>query len=235
MDQAVVEIVGGTIVDGCDCGYCQSHRHQQGAVGQTDVVFEFGRDRKIELLCDRLLGVLSIVAASAEGQQDDAWAVALELEPGPTYVVNNRAALGGLISALREEPDYKPLLPHVGINLDIAHMKIAGVEAQDLRRLKAEDWVIHAHICDHPRMHTRDQVVGSWNPVERYNSKDYPYLRFLAEIDKASPTRCGRPFTKTVALELEGCGRIGWIHQSLTAMKHMVEVVRHHRTRISLE
>jgi hypothetical protein len=160
----------------------------------------------------------------AWGSSGADWAIALELEPGPAYALNDRNALAMLVQHLTGEADYVELLPHIGVNLDIAHMKIAGVEANDLEEFK--DWIVHAHIADHPGMHTVDQVVGTWSPVERSEGRDYPYLRLLSRINPDSPDRCGLPFTRTIALELEGCSRIGWIHRSLVAMKHMTEVVK---------
>ena len=145
---------------------------------------------------------------------------------------NDKSAIDTLLKLLNDDKYAAALRPHVGLNVDIAHMRIAGVKAKDLHPIR--DWIVHAHICDHPGMHTRDQVVGTWTPVERYESEFYPYLRLLAEIDPQSPERAGRPFTGAVALELEGCGRINWIHQSLVAMKRMIEVVKHYRERIPL-
>lgn len=232
MDHAVIEVVCGTIVDQCDCASCGKFRSEEHQDRRLDIVFETEREAKIRMLCDRLLEVVEHVNQSDEGKEDPCWALALELEPGPTYVFNNLEAIRMLIRCL-EEGKYKKLRPHVGINLDVAHMKIARVDATDL--VEFNDWIVHAHICDHPEMHTRDQIVGTWSQVDRYDGRHYPYLRLLAEIDPTSKKREGRPFTGTIALELEGCSRIGWIHQSLVSMKRMTEVLKHHRRRIPLQ
>lgn len=231
MEHAVVEIVCGSILDRCLCSSCEAKRGEPHEDRRRDIVIRSDRDTKIRLLCDRLLEVVGQVRESAEGSDPD-WALALELEPGPNYVLNDKATIGKLIALLRDDPKYEALRRHVGINVDIAHLNIAGVEARDL--VEFRDWILHAHLCNHPGMHTRDQVVGVWIPVERYCGEDYPYLRLLAEIDESSPDRQGRPFTRTVALELEGCSRINWVHRSLVAMKHMTEVLKHHRQELPL-
>ena len=231
MEHAVVEVVCGSILDRCRCRSCEEKRQEAGEDRRQDIVIRSERNTKIELLCDRLLDVVGQVRGSAEGSDPD-WALALELEPGPNYVLNSKTAIDGLIALLRDDAKYEPLRRHVGLNVDIAHMNIAGVEARDL--VEYRDWILHAHLCNHPGMHTRDQVVGVWIPVERYCGENYPYLRLLAEIDESSPDRQGRPFTRTVALELEGCSRINWVHRSLVAMKHMTEVLKHHRQELPL-
>jgi hypothetical protein len=234
MEHAVVEMVCGTILDQCSCEGCSEFRRefQRQHGRERDIVFETRRKDKIRQLCDRLLSVVDLVDSSDEGRGEPEWVLALELEPGPTYVLNDLEALRHLKMCLTEDPKYERLLPHVGINVDVAHMKIAEVDADDLER-EFKAWIVHAHICDHPGMHTRDQIVGTWSPIDRYSGSHYPYLKLLAEIDSASPKRNGRPFTGTIALELEGCGRIGWIHQSLASMKHMMEAVKHHPERVA--
>jgi hypothetical protein len=229
MRHAVVEGVCGTILDLCTCDECLQDPNRTLDGRDRDIVVKTDRATKIELLCDRLLGVVDLVDGSPGGSEAD-WAISLELEPGPTYVLNDKTALEMLVDRLTTNTKYQKLLPHVGVNLDVAHMKNAGVEARDLVGFR--DWIVHAHICGHPGMHTRDQVVGLWSPVERYSGGDYPYMKLLAEIDPQSPARGGRPFTGTVALELEGCDRTGWIHRSLVAIAQMIEALKHHRDKI---
>ncbi len=143
------------------------------------------------------------------------FALAAELEPGETYVLNDLAALGMFRNKLAGKAELKD---HVGLNLDIAHMRIGEplIGAADLRPFR--DLVVHAHISDHPGMHTRDQVVGRWTSIERRDSGYVPYFELLQDRLR-SRADVGLPFSGAVALELEGCNRLRWIIDSLNAMK----------------
>lgn len=112
------------------------------------------------------------------------------------------------------------LAAHVGLNVDIAHMKIARVQARDLMPYLPS--IVHAHIADHPGVHTRDQQVGKYTPVQQVSKGGYrPYIDLLSERCRQSAN--GLPFSRAIALELEGCNRIEWIYDSLSAMTHLIE------------
>ncbi len=221
---AIVEIVCGTILDRCQCPECEGDRRNRG----FDRAVIAKREYKYDLLC----GALEQVCSRLEGEDSD-WALAMELEPGPTYVLQDLDAIGQVFARL-DALDTR-VAAHVGLNLDIGHMKIAEVYVTSPQQLgqghlpgleQFADRIVHTHISDHPGMHTRDQVVGVWNPVERLDSVDYSYLTLLAEVaDGTRGRNNGLPFSGTVALELEGCSRIGWVHRSVTAMKHMAQIV----------
>lgn len=228
---AIVEMVCGTVLDRCRCSLCENLRRPQNADPSTgrrpasrDYAIECRLDAKIELLRDSLQQVYRSVAESPEGREDHDWALAMELEPGPAYVLRDSASIDVALRKLDGE-----LARHVGLNLDIAHMKIAGVPVETTQGNSGlsefKDRVVHAHLCDHPDMHTRDQVVGSWQPVEQYGDGRYAYVELLSEIANAERRGSELPFSGAVALELEGCNRIRWIHQSLSGMKHMFERV----------
>jgi len=182
---------------------------------------------KMEFLLESLVKVVEAVKnkRDEDGQAiyaDEPWVLALEFEPGETYVLGTPKRLKNLIAML---PEYPELEGHVGLNVDIAHMRMAGIKASDLRDWGCEDWIVHAHIADHPGMHTRDQCIGDWTAVDRIGTEEYEFLTLLAEIKETREG--GLPFSNTVALELEGCGRIGWVHNSLTKIRQMCETVRH--------
>jgi hypothetical protein len=227
---AIVEMVCGTILDQCPCAVCKRLRQSQ----REDYAVVSKRPHKIQLLVDALCQVYHLVRDSREGRDDDDWALAIELEPGPTYVVNDLDAANDVFASLPAE-----LARHVGLNVDIAHMKIAEVPASRASssiepppKWTLEDFrqrIVHAHLCDHPGMHTCDQVVGSWHPVEYYGCEDYPYIELLSAIANGPKRPAELPFSASVALELEGCNRIRSAHHSLIAMKHMCELV-HART-----
>ena len=225
----IVELVCGTILDQCFCAEC---RNMRSAHPRTDYSMVASRESKIRLLCDSLAEVCEEVRKVCPGEKD--WALSLELEPGPTYVICNTEQIDALLAEVdrrdgQTDPERR-LAAHIGLNADIAHLDIAEVELEtrviDGRVVKGlkefADRVVHAHICDHPGMHTRDQVLGTWKPVDRGRNELFSYVELLAQIAAAGPRESGLPFSRTIALELEGCNRINWIHQSLTALKHML-------------
>jgi sugar phosphate isomerase/epimerase len=215
MPQAIVEMVCGNLLDPCTCTMCE---------GQT--IFAYKRADKIRLLCQSLREVVEAV----QHDEKDPFALALELEPGETYVFRDIKTMRLIDNAL-SSPKCALLKPYVGYNFDIAHMRIARISADKLKPYLSR--IVHAHIADHPGLHTRDQIVGIWSPVERRHSGYYDYVRLLQErgeeyqrgLQERGGQRTGDerdlPFSGVIALELEGCGRVNWIHRSLTAMKHL--------------
>jgi hypothetical protein len=219
---AIVEMVCGTILDRCSCQGCQRlHREQD-----VNYAFIAKKEEKIGTLCRALQAVYQAVESSPEGD-DKNWAIGMELEPGPTYVLNGVDSIRSIFEKVDKVGGAFP--KHVGLNVDVAHMKIAEcpatTEGNDIGLEEFLDRIVHAHICDHPGMHTCDQIVGSWNPVERYDTEDYAYLDLFARILRKGNRKKGPPFSGKIALELEGCNRINWIHQSLSAMKHMFAII----------
>ncbi len=121
------------------------------------------------------------------------------------------------------------LADHVGLNVDIAHMRIAGVKVEQDVKKPGESLrdhigrIVHSHICDNPKMHTRDQPIGSWHSAE-YDAEEWmPFLNLLSDaashVDKRE---YNLPFSGAVSLELEGCDRLRWIHQSLSDLKYLL-------------
>jgi sugar phosphate isomerase/epimerase len=218
METPIVEMV---------CGPTSEHftkkqlsKEYLDVIGETarpwsEAIVTYSSEGKRSLVLDRLLTVHKEVTEFGIHN----WVLALELEPG-FYVLNDSEAIRHMFDDLLSLDKYKILRQHVGLNLDIAHMKIAKVTPSFVE--KYARWIVHAHICDHPGMHTRDQVLGTWDPVDRFNSDFYKYLRvFMKAISMCLDEREGRPCSKAVAIELEGCNRIMWIHESVVALRHM--------------
>jgi hypothetical protein len=167
---------------------------------------------KRELLMKRLLKIYDQL------KDINDWVLALELEPGH-YAFNNFDSIEHVFSDLIEQPAYKPLTNHLSINLDVAHMKIAKVKETDLE--KYSKWIAHAHICDHPGMHTKDQVIGTWEPIDRSSSSFHKYIELYYKATKER-MEVGLPTSRAIAIELEGCNRISWIHESVMSLRHVL-------------
>jgi sugar phosphate isomerase/epimerase len=197
----VVEIVCGTITDTCHCDRC----------AKKPDIFESTPQAKFEQLRHALREVRKRVTGD--------YFLAVEMEPGATYLLNGIERLMMFNDLVMND---KVLRANVGFNLDIAHMRIAEIGAAELEPLMPR--VLHAHISDHPFMHTRDQPVGKWTSVECDPEGGYaPYVWLLAKRYDATSDLDGDelPFTGAVALELEGCDRIAWVRQSLDSMDHL--------------
>jgi sugar phosphate isomerase/epimerase len=226
MEHAIVEMVCGTVVDPAG----------DRPNGDRRVVYD--QDHKLDLLCGSLTEVIKEVG------EHEAFTLALELEPGEIYVLNGSGpngvgAIDQLVGRLKGDipikvdgADAALLRKHVGLNLDIAHMRIAGIKAADLRPFS--DRIVHAHISDHPGMHTHDQIVGSWTNPGRLDGGYREYLDLL--LDRAQAAQCrdkknaeSLPFSGAVAVELEGCCRIFSIHDSLARLKHAIQVAAERR------
>jgi hypothetical protein len=112
----------------------------------------------------------------------------------------------------------------------VAHMMSAGISAQcfaDWRIKWGTEFIVHSHISDLPGMHARDQIPVSWTMPDADANPDRvvayrPYIDLLRE--RADGTTNGLPFTNVCALELEGCGRIDWVHRGLNWMKRLFSV-----------
>ena len=205
MRSAIVEIVCGTILDPCECARCRDESR----------VFISDQERKVKRLVE---GLSKASQQLSEGDGVSDYAIGVELEPGDTYVINNLASMR---TFFREIDLHHGLRDKTGLNLDVAHMRIVPVAAAELEEFR--DRIVHAHISDHPGMHTRDQAVGAWTSVFQVDGAYEPYIRLLADR-AAGAGKSKLLFSNAIALELEGCGKIHWVHDSLSSMRHLVTV-----------
>lgn len=212
----VVEMVCGSLLDPtpCDSSTC--------APREETTVYVSTVESKLERLCQSLMEV----HRSLPGKR---FFLALEVEPGDTYVLRNEASLRMLFWMIDER--YPVLNEIVGINADLAHLRLAEITPEFLDEPAHRDRLIHSHVCDHPGAHTRDQIVGTWTPVYAEENEILKYLRVLKRRAGEAPPPPelpppGRlPFTRTVALELEGCGRMAWLDASVCAIQHLISRV----------
>jgi sugar phosphate isomerase/epimerase len=179
-------------------------------------VFVSRREEKLDLLMASLKQAVGMMPD--ENLPDARFAIALELEPGRVYVLNEFNWLKEACARIRADG---LLARHVGVNLDLAHARIAGVQPGDLAGL--EDRLVHAHIADHPpAMHTRDQALGAWTALDQGGGSYRPFLQILAR----RPSQSGLPFSRAVALELEGAHRMKWIRDSIAGLRHLLTACR---------
>jgi sugar phosphate isomerase/epimerase len=204
MTAPIVEAVCGVLAEPCRCKKCSSQRR----------VVVFKDTEKQDRLIRGLHAVVRKVRRLLKNRPNKSFSIGLELEPGSTYVLRDKNTLFELMTRIESDP---VLREHVGLNLDVGHMRIANISASDLE--PHINQIVHAHISDHPGMHTRDQVLGAWTNVSHLNEFDeYIVLLSRREKEKSGPLL----FSGAIAIELEGCNRLEWVLASLRDLKRLL-------------
>jgi sugar phosphate isomerase/epimerase len=202
----VVEIVAGSVIKGIWRGKPTAPDDEEYPI----VALVEERELAIERLAEGL-------AQACEGAgllESDHLSLALELEPGPLFVLNSLDALKWCHRALEKQG----ILPFVGFNLDIAHWHLAGIRPSDLENEEELcRQIVHAHISDQSKGHFGDLVIGRVG-FEAGGDKlavFRQWLRFLSSV-WARPRPEGAPKkTHFVSVELEVCEDIEAVKESL--------------------
>jgi hypothetical protein len=205
MSFPIIEAVCGVVAERCTCDRCQGNR----------VVAVFPDDAKQ----DRLIRGLKIVIRAIKQKVNQRFVIALELEPGNAYVLRDKDTLNSLMRKIQSDP---LLRQHVGLNLDLGHMRLANVTPTDLEPHSKS--IVHSHISDHPKMHTRDHPLGFWTNIAHRNEFD-PYVELLQKRSQnlsVNPTKGELEFSNTLAVELEGCNRIEWVLSSVQEVRRLL-------------
>lgn len=218
----VVEIVCGRVAEHC----CRSangqlcdavlyqHRHQ-------------GSPNKFTHLLDGLAQLTEFVRDRVKSRPGMyPLAVALEVEPGPLYIVND---LSRAKQILDQTADDSYVIPHmqgayhmVGVNLDLGHMLICHRGKQ--RVLKdlgvPGSRIYNFHISDNAELHFADLVPGTIHSI------DPEAPRSFADWLKCFLCACKRPsnnvFRRNISIELEACPSRQWAHQAIRNTKFML-------------
>lgn len=171
---------------------------------------------------NRLLEILREVAQEAHEYQ---LSFALELEPGPMYVLNNLDAVHTLFKAILCDPMLRPC---VGMNLDIAHWMMLGPSMTDLNReiipgVRVRDTIIHAHISGHhPKGHLGDCDLLS----HRDATEIMTWLQLLKELMSETELRQKQnlaPYSGFVSLEYEVAKNLDRVKTSLSALNDLLK------------
>lgn len=213
---STVELVAGSLIDGVWPGHSKSTGARQqgqeaaaprdgGTSRESEKVFvanRLDRDEAFKRLLDALRGV-----AGKAGKAHIR--LALELEPGPLYALDTWDALTHLCGMIAGDD---LLAPVVGLNLDIAHWRLAGIPLDKL--LGADGTCVlrricHAHISDHGAGHFGDVELGLITPLRELQ----PWVEIL-EQRAAQNSRGAPPFSGFLSLELEACRSRGVVTRS---------------------
>jgi sugar phosphate isomerase/epimerase len=125
--------------------------------------------------------------------------LAVELEPGPSFLLNSLDAFDQLCKLLPNE-----IRQWVGLNIDVAHAFLIGYQPEEVRR-RFFNRVIHFHISDHAGdrgrgIHASDLVPGSFHVQNEYQ----PWLTLAMELTSKSER-----FSGALAVEMEAVNDVG--------------------------
>lgn len=162
---------------------------------------------------DRLLAALGPLAEKA---RDHGVRFALELEPGPLYLLGTWQALVALCEQLEMRPEFVDV---IGLNLDVAHWRLAGISADQVRGCEeVRRRIVHCHISDHGRGHFGDVPLGWITPVDEV--KDWVDLvRGIAAENRPAPYP---PFAGYLSVELEAAKHSDFVRNSVALLSEML-------------
>lgn len=144
--------------------------------------------------------------------------LAIECEPGQYFLVQDWTSLKDIAYELDAN---KTLRSRVGINLDVSHFKLAGIDPTWIRHdQKVRDRIVHAHLsgshrCSHfgdlPPLGLMDEAESQADFVRREYEPWIDLLRTIAGDVRDN----GLPFSGHVSLELEAAKCVGDVRNGL--------------------
>jgi len=170
-------------------------------------------DKAIEHLLDRLLPL-------AKPALDAGVTLALELEPGPLYILRDWEAICKVCDILDNDAEryrkYRPLRPVLGLNLDVAHWGILKKISPTtvLGHASVRKRIVHAHVADHAAGHFGDVALLQQNDEQFFRD----WLSAIETIAADTRPAAAPRFSNYVSLELESCCRQQMLAVSTTRL-----------------
>lgn len=214
-DVSVAQMVAGNVLDKFQADESSSTSGPRFSVSATET------ESLIQVVLDRLSECLE--AATESGVDSQRLRIALELEPGPLYLLKDANSLCQFSEAIDNHPSR--LVQHcVGFNLDIAHWWLAQLRDESDVPQHVGRKIYGAHIAGHSsRGHFGDLPLSQLNPD--YPSSESPnqqqeayksWLRFLCDPSK-TPNHSGH-----VSLEFEAAKDVSEIGPSLQLLDRWI-------------
>ncbi len=214
LEVGVVEFVLGRVVERC---HNSPLGYDTNSVLRCDFVHKADAEDRIK----RAIAVLEeFVYPVAKGHVT----LAAEIEPGFSFVLNNRDSIEIFLSKLHD----KGLTDTIGLNLDIGHAIIlANSENKDdqITTTDAKRWkhhIFHAHASDNIGFHFRDLVPGTYHYLTE-RKDDLTFSKWIEVCVECSEEN--DRFSKYIAVELESSSRIQWIQRSLLRLAYTIRDV----------
>ncbi len=191
---AAIEIVAGSLVDGVWPAY------------ENDGSNTFGaslRDARhaMRALLKRLRSVANIIheTRSFDGGPDRPISLAVELEPGPLYLLGNLKRVTEFSALVSQDP---LLAPIVGLNLDVPHWFLSQIDPSTVAP-EVLFRICHVHLSDHAKGHFSDGVLLSHNGESTFK----PWMNLLQRRIHEKPPAgfVAPPFSGFISIEHEAC------------------------------
>jgi len=215
-----IEIVAGSLFDGTWPGILENpteHRRDRTVF----VANILSHEKAISNLLENIKLVFESVSpqtlkrARVTENYPDAVQLAIELEPGPYFVINSWDTIEKLCDSL----DSSPISQFVGLNLDIAHWTLAGIKPEWVSKsAPVRKRVIHCHISDHGKGHFCDVALGRIHPRGYFGE----WVQLLHQISKEKREPCYPRWNGGIAIELEACKTIDLVGDSATVLSELV-------------
>lgn len=210
----VIELVAGSRIE--NIFHCQ----QPAGGGDRFIALQMSDEEAR----DRIFANLKLALAPVRQELLEAKLnLALELEPGPLFALRDWKTLSELCSRLRNDSDLKNL---VGVNLDVAHWRLAQIKLEDLNDGSGDsetvrNQIAHAHISGHHRSaHFGDTGLDELN-----NPADFlPWLRYLDQRARTSGSG-GITFSGYVSHEFEAAKDPEKVKQSVVILHSLIAQV----------
>lgn len=216
----VVEIVLGRAVERCHEGPLEVDNPRI----RCDYVWKSTHKERLDRAVDVLVDVANKMKSSEELKGIK---LAAEIEPGYSFVLNNRKRVNYFVSKLKE----KGIADVVGLNLDVGHILILSHTENEDERIRPEDvqhWIpqiFHAHVSDNVGFHFRDLVPGTFHHlgtkdegIHERTFREWIEVCLRCSVENLS-------FTRHLAVELEACSRIQWVQRSLLRLGYIIREV----------
>jgi hypothetical protein len=209
-----VEIVGGAAVPGPKCS-------------QRILPKEY-RKQRLEALAKTLCEVYDPDAPGGNLlstiKDPKAWPLmAIELEPGDSFLMNDLKAFKNLCGKVAELCRRKPGLragEKLRLNVDVAHAFLIGYSPLDLKGM--EDKVAHMHLSDHAgdaltgRVHTSDLIPGFFHGFKEF--KPWLELAIRRTVHK-------KDFSGIISVELEAINDIDQVLCAINVTRRWIRRV----------
>jgi sugar phosphate isomerase/epimerase len=180
-----------------------------------------------EQIMERLLDNLELAVESAPLGSESVL-LALELEPGPCFLVNNWQSLQKLSERLKRRGN---LSRRVGFNLDVGHWRIAKITPNQVNESEdIKNRLIHAHLSAHHRCaHFGDAPLASDQMTPDGNGDDelIPWFHLLRSIyeGNGNPDAESLPFSGHISIELEATRDCELVRESYLKLVSLLEKV----------
>lgn len=180
----------------------------------------------------RLIGSLNDIAPAPE----DRVILAAELEPGPLFLLHDWESMHRLLDKIDK---HEKLRQVVGLNLDVAHWMLAGIEATHVGSpatrpsgngdstpehwtgCRLRDRIVHAHISDHGNGHFSDVLLH-----ELHRKREFlDWLRLLQHRKMARANQGSVPFSGYVSVEFEAAKNNHDVVESLSRLSALLREV----------